>query len=92
MQYYGNMDYAITLLFGRNFQIYPKRPITIYQTWAVIWKSSGIAAANRYSGRYSVADSGMGQVNSVAGIAGFGKNHNGPARILIHQTAAHYTW
>ena len=32
----------------------------------------------------------MGQVNSVAGIAGFGKNHNGPARILIHQTAAHY--
>ena len=33
----------------------------------------------------------MGQVNSVAGIAGFGKNHNGPARILIHQTAAQYT-
>ena len=62
-----------------------------HQTWAVIWKSSGIAAANRYSGRYSVADSGMGQVNSVAGIAGFGKNHNGPVRILMHQIAAHYT-
>ena len=27
------------------------------QTWAVIWKSSGVAAANRYSYRYSVADS-----------------------------------
>ena len=40
---------------------------------------------------YSVPGN-LGQVSNVAGIAGFGKNHNGPARILIHQTAAHYTW
>ena len=54
----------------------------VLQTWAVFSKASGIAAASRFSGRFSGIENGTVGVDSGTGKTGNTKNQNGLQVVL----------